>query len=115
MASGRTAQTSSRLLYDVIGAVDDWVGFDVVTDDVFRDLVIARIAEPTSKLDSLRVLADLGADTVSYRTIQRHLAKVNTGNYRDRVAAQCFTHAADRGMLPATVTSFQPAHAGRAI
>jgi hypothetical protein len=99
VASGRTAATSSRLLYDVIGAIYDWVGFDVVADGVFRDLVIARIVEPTSKVDSLRVLADLGADTVSYRTIQRHLAGVNTGNYRDLVAAQCFAHAADRGGL----------------
>jgi hypothetical protein len=66
---------------------------------VFQDLVIARIVEPTSKADSLRVLADLGADTVSYKTIQRHLAKVNTGKYRDAIAAKCFTHAADRGGL----------------
>jgi hypothetical protein len=43
VASGRTAATSSRLLYDVIGAIYDWVGFDVVDDEVFRDLVIARI------------------------------------------------------------------------
>jgi Transposase DDE domain len=99
VASGRTAATSSRLLYDVIGAIYDWVGFDVVADGVFRDLVIARIVEPTSKVDSLRVLADLGADTLSYRTIQRHLAKVNTANYRELVATQCFTHAADRGGL----------------
>jgi transposase len=62
-------------------------------------LVIARIVEPTSKADSLRVLADLGADTLSYKTIQRHLAKVHTGKYRDAIAAKCFTHAADRGGL----------------
>jgi hypothetical protein len=99
VASGRTAATSSRLLHDVIGAIYDWVGFDVVADGVFRDLVIARIVEPTSKVDSLRVLADLGADTLSYRTIQRHLAKVNTANYRELVATQCFTHAGDRGGL----------------
>jgi Transposase DDE domain len=99
VASGRTAATSSRLLYDVIGAIYDWVGFDVVADGVFRDLVIARIVEPTSKADAARVLADLGAEMVSYKTIQRHLAKVNTANYRDLVAAQCFTHAADRGGL----------------
>ena len=61
--------------------------------------MIARIVEPTSKADAARVLADLGADTVSYRTIQRHLAKVNTGNYRDAIAEKCFTHAADRGGL----------------
>ena len=96
---GRTAATYSRLLYDVVGAVYDWIGFDVVDDAVFRDLVIARIVEPTSKVDSVRVLTDLGADVVSYKTVQRHLAKVNTGRYRDAIAAKCFTHAADRGGL----------------
>ncbi|GAB3039713.1 IS1634 family transposase [Mycobacterium bourgelatii] len=97
--AGRTAATHSRLLYDVLGAVYDWLGFDIVADAVFRDLVIARIVEPTSKADAARVLADLGADPVSYRTIQRHLAKINTANYRDKIAAKCFTHAADRGGL----------------
>ena len=97
--AGRTAATHSRLLYDVLGGVYDWLGFDTVEDAVFRDLVIARIVEPTSKSDAARVLSDLGADTVSYRTIQRHLAKVNTGNYRGQIAAKCFTHAADRGGL----------------
>jgi hypothetical protein len=96
---GRTAGTHSRLLYDVLGAVYDWLGFDTVDDGVFRNLVIARIVEPTSKVDASRVLTDLGADTVSYRTIQRHLVKVNTGKYRDAIAGQCFTHAADRGGL----------------
>jgi hypothetical protein len=99
VAPGRTAATSSRLLYDVIGGIYDWVGFDVVDDAVFRDLVIARIVEPTSKVDSLRVLADLGAEPMSYKTIQRHLAKVNTGKYRDAIAEKCFGHAADRGGL----------------
>jgi hypothetical protein len=46
---GRTAATSSRLLYDAIAGVYDWLGFDAVDDAVFRDLVIARIVEPTSK------------------------------------------------------------------
>jgi hypothetical protein len=96
---GRTAATHSRLLYDVLSAVYDWLGFDEVDDAVFRDLVIARIVEPTSKVDASRVLTDLGADTVSYRTIQRHLVKVNTDKYRDAIAQKCFTHAADRGGL----------------
>lgn len=96
---GRTAATFSRLLYDTLGAVYDWLGFDAVDDPVFRDLVIARIVEPTSKADAARVLTDLGAETVSYRTFQRHLAKVNTGSYRDVIAGKCFTHAADRGGL----------------
>jgi hypothetical protein len=96
---GQTTVTSSRLLYDVIGAVYDWLGFGVVADAVFRDLVIARIVEPTSKLDSARVLADLGVKAVSYRTIQRHLDQVGPGKYRDAVAAKCFTYASDCGGL----------------
>lgn len=56
---GRTVATNSRLLYDVLGAVYDGLGFDAVADPVFRDLVIARITEPTSKLDALRVLTIL--------------------------------------------------------
>ncbi len=86
VAAGRTAATSSRLLYEVIAGVYDWLGFDAVDDLVFRDLVIARIVEPTSKLDALRVLADLGADRLSYKTIQRHLQLVNSGKYRDLIA-----------------------------
>ena len=90
---GRTAATHSRLLYDVLAAVYDWLGFDAVGDAVFLDLVIARIVEPTSKANASRVLADLGAKTLSYRTIQRHLAKIKTGKYQDVIAGQCFTHA----------------------
>jgi hypothetical protein len=98
-APGRTATTSSRLLYDVIGAVYDWLGFDVVADRVFRDLVIARIVEPTSKADARRVLGDLGASVMSYKTIQRHLSMIGPGGYRDAIAGKCFAHAANRGGL----------------
>ena len=40
------------------------LGFDRAAggDEVFRDLVLARIIEPTSKVDSLRVLAETGVD-----------------------------------------------------
>lgn len=53
VAPGRTVGASPRLLYDSLGHVYDWLGFDAV----FRDLVIAS-----------RVLADLGAQLVSYKT-----------------------------------------------
>ena len=85
---GRTAATSSRLLYDVLGTVYDWPGFDVVDDAVFQDLVIARIVEPTSKADAARVLTDLGVEPVLYKTIQRHLAAIGPGKYRDAIAAK---------------------------
>ncbi len=91
--------THSRLLYDVLSAVYDWLGFVAVADPVFRDLVIARIAGPASKLDSLRVLADLGAEVASYKTIDRHARKVASGGYRDVIAGKCFAYASDCGGL----------------
>lgn len=42
-------------------------------DEVFKALVLARIIEPTSKLDSLRVLTEAGVDPPSYRTVKRRL------------------------------------------
>lgn len=62
---------------------------------MFRDSVIARIVEPTRQVDAARVLTHIEADTLSYKMIQRHLVKINTGKYRDAIAGECFTHAAD--------------------
>jgi hypothetical protein len=44
-----------------LGWAYDRLGLDVATggDEVFRQLVLARVVEPTSKLDSIRVLAEL--------------------------------------------------------
>lgn len=96
---GRTIGTCSRLLYDVLGHVYDWLGFDAVGDAVFRDLVIARIVEPTSKLDVSRVLADLGADVVSYKTIDRRVRTIHASGHRDAIAEKCFAYATDCGGL----------------
>ena len=96
---GRTVGASSRLLYDVLGHVYDWLGFDAVGDAVFRDLVISRIVEPTSKLDASRVLADLGARLVSYKTIDRHARKIHSSGHRDTIAEKCFAYASDCGGL----------------
>lgn len=98
-SAARTLGTSSRLLYDVLAGVYDQLGFGVVADPVFRDLVIAPIVEPTSKADAVRALTDLGADRVSYKTIQRHLAQIGPGKFRDLIAGRCFAHAAATGGL----------------
>ncbi len=51
--------TASRVLYDAW--VFTSVGFDALGNEVFRDLVVARLVEPTSVLDTGRVLADIGS------------------------------------------------------
>lgn len=53
-------QTFSSLLFKVLKKQYDCLGFTGLNDEYFTYLSIARIVEPTSKLDSLRVLSDLG-------------------------------------------------------
>ena len=69
--------TSSRMGH-LLGALArgyDVLGFGRATggDEVFRQLVLARVIEPVSKLDSLRVLAEAGVAPVSYATLKRRL------------------------------------------
>ncbi len=87
----RTLKTASRLLYDVLAGVYADLGFDALGDEVFRDLVIARVVEPTSLLDADRVLAEMGRVSASLSTRKRTLRRCFDGNYRGRLAELCFT------------------------
>ncbi len=95
--SPRVLKTSSALLYEALAGVYASLGFDVVADEVFRDLVIARVVEPTSLLDIDRVLADLGRVSASLSTRKRILRRAQAGTYRDQIATACFTHAVTHG------------------
>jgi Transposase DDE domain len=74
----------------------DSLGFDDAAggDEVFRALVLARIIEPTSKLDALRVLEENGVDSVSYRTLTRRLPRYGNRLWRKDISAACAAHAA---------------------
>lgn len=67
--------TDSRLLFQALRGVYTDLGFETVADEVFADLVIARIVEPTSLPDVGRVLQDLGRAPASYSTMRRALAR----------------------------------------
>ncbi|GAB3364465.1 IS1634 family transposase [Modestobacter lapidis] len=97
--AGRVVSTGSRLLYDALASVFTALGFAEVTDEVFADLVLARIVEPASLADAGRVLRDLGRTPASYATMNRALRRARKDGYRDRIAAACFTHAAVSGDL----------------
>src|SRR5690606_12048676 len=93
----RVVGTDSRLLFEALAGVYDSLGFDALADGVFRDLVVARVVEPTSLLDSGRVLTDLGQRPAGYATMKRTLARAAEGGYRDHVATACFRHASSSG------------------
>jgi hypothetical protein len=56
-------------------------------------LVLARIIEPTSKQDSLRVLDEAGVRPVSYPTLNRRLPAYAQDEWRQRLSAACAAHA----------------------
>ncbi len=64
--------TASRMgyLWEALSRAYQVLGFDAAAggDGVFRDLVLARIIEPTSKLDAARVLEEAGVPAASYAT-----------------------------------------------
>lgn len=93
----RVLKTASSLLYDALAGIYTDLGFDVVDDVVFRDLVIARVVEPTSLLDVDRVLAELGRVSASHSTRKRTLRRAHAGTYRDQIATACFNHALGHG------------------
>lgn len=67
------------------------LGFYRLKDDIFMALCLARLVEPCSKLDSLRVLADLGVNGIDKNQLYRCLAKVVEKDYRHLIEKACFT------------------------
>ena len=67
------------------------LGFDKAAggDEVFRLLVLARIIEPTSKADSLRVLDETGVAGPSYPTLNRRLPVYAKATFRQALSAAC--------------------------
>ena len=93
----RVVSTDSRVLFRALDGVYAGLGFGALDDDVFRDLVLARVVEPTSVLDTGRVLADLGRKAASDKTMRRTLARCADRGYRDKIAELCFAHALASG------------------
>lgn len=99
--------TSSQMttLWDALCTAYRLLGFESATegDTVFRDLVLGRIIEPTSKLDTIRVLDEVGVTTASYATIKRRLPGYAKQQWRQRLSRVC----ADRAELgPASLVLY---------
>ena len=82
-------------LWDALCRAYDALGFPQATghDEVFRQLVLARIIEPASKQDSLRVLEEAGAPAPSYPTLNRRLPAWAEEAWRQGLSEACAAHA----------------------
>jgi len=88
----KTKRSFSALLWNTLQEQYAELGFDQLNDEVFEALCLARIVEPTSKLDSLRVLDDLGVDPLDRNQLYRSLVKASKLDYRKAISQACFQH-----------------------
>ena len=97
--------SQSSHLWDGLCRTYGVLGFDAVLagDEVLRDLVLARIIEPTSKIDAERVLTETGVPAASYRTVKRRLPVIAKPAVRQALSAACAAHA---GLGPASLVLF---------
>ena len=89
----------SRWLIEVIDTAWRRLGFDVVDNDAFFQLVVARTVEGTSVADAGRVLGEIGIAPAHRNTFVRTLQRCTAHGYRDDIARRCFEHAAAAGDL----------------
>lgn len=88
----------SRLLVEVIRGSWERLGFARIQDEAFFHLVLARLVEPTSKRDSLRVIEELGLAPVHRNTFTNALKRCAASDYRQLLHKACFEHVwAGRG------------------
>ena len=91
--------TGSLILWEALAGVYESLGFTEIDDEAFRALVLGRIIEPTSKLDTIRVLNDIGVGSPSLSTFRRCLKRTIERGYRATIATACYRHATATGSL----------------
>ena len=91
MTRRRSCRVRPGILWEVLLTAYQILGLDPSCgrDEVFILLTLARVIEPTSKLDSIRVLTEVGIAAPSYPTIKRRLSVYATPQWRDALASVC--------------------------
>nr|WP_176789336.1 IS1634 family transposase [Tessaracoccus flavus] len=79
----------AEFLWEALSAAFRAVGLEKTSgaDEVFKQLVLARVIEPTSKLEAIRVLDEVGIQAASYPTMNRRLPMYATDTWRRGLAA----------------------------
>ena len=101
--SARVVSSSCRLLWQVLTDAYRHLGFDVLGDEAFRAMVLARLVEPTSKADTGRVLEELGVPAVHVNTLHAALRRSRERDYRGRLATAAWAHSVRTGGTAALV------------
>lgn len=102
--------TASLVLWQALERVYADLGFDAIRDKTFKQLVLGRIVEPTSKTDTLRVLAEVGVWAPSISAVKDCLKRVVARDYRATISASCYQHATTGGLLGAVLYDLSTLH-----
>ena len=107
--------TASLILWEVLAGIYDDLGLDRLGDGTFRALVLARVIEPASKLNTVRVLTEIGVASPHRVTFMRCLKRVVERDYRAVIAQACHRHAARAASLAVVLYDVTSLHfeAGR--
>lgn len=75
----------------IFGKIYDHIGFNVINEEMFRHLVISRIAFPLSKLKTVEYLYRYQGASLDIDAVYRFLDKLNS-NLKSKVEQIAFTH-----------------------
>ena len=75
----------------IFGTLFDRLGFNAVKEELFRHIVIARLAYPTSKLKTVDYLYRYKGVTVGLQTVYRFLDTLND-SYKEKVERIAYEH-----------------------
>lgn len=76
----------------VFGRLFEEIGFDVISERLFRDIVVARLAYPTSKLKTVDYLYRYQGKTTSPESIYQFLDRLNE-KHKQKVQAIAYEHS----------------------
>lgn len=81
--------TASQVLWQVLTDAYARLGFDVLGDEAFAAIVLARCVEPASKLATIEILNELGVRAPHRNTLTAALKRAQARDYRDALARAC--------------------------
>lgn len=73
LADVKITNSQPLFVYRFLGNVYDKLGLSAFSDPLVKDLVVARVFAPSSKLETLETLSDLFSRHYSLKTVYRHL------------------------------------------
>lgn len=89
----KITRSQPLFLYRLLRSVYNQLGLNVFDDPVIRDLIVARIYRPVSKMEIVDILEDSFGCRYSLKTVYRHLKKAIENNLQDRFQTALITFA----------------------